>query len=370
MQEKLRLVNNPGLGAARILAFSVGILWISCQTTTGTSSEASTTSTVPSAVRDNRGPLVYVSNEESTEISVIDASNDTLLGHIFVGKRPRGIKVSPDGKKLFVALSGSPMAPPGTDESKLPPPDRSADGIAIVDLATEKLERTLSTGDDPESFDISADGKTLYVSNEDAATTTVVSLPSGKVIAVIPVGGEPEGVRLRPDGKVVYVTSEEENEVAVIDTGANKVIAKIETGARPRGIAFTADGSRAYVTAEQGGSVAVIDAKKHAILSEIKIESPGAKPMGVILSPSGDTAYVTCGRGGVVAVIDVATNRVLRILQGIGTRPWGIGITPDGRRLYTANGPSNDVSVIDLSTGVVSKRISAGRGPWGIAIVH
>jgi YVTN family beta-propeller protein len=353
----------------RVLSLSAGILWISCQATTGAGS-ANAVQGAPSGASEHRGPLVYVSNEESTEISVIDATSDTLLTSIFVGKRPRGIKVSPDGKKLFVALSGSPMAPPGTDESKLPPPDRSADGIAIVDLATQKLERTLSTGDDPESFDISADGKTLYVSNEDAGTATVVSLPSGQVIAVVPVGGEPEGVRLRPDGKVVYVTSEEENEVAVIDTATNKVIAKIETGARPRGIAFTADSSRAYVTAEQGGSVAVIDAKKHALVSEIKVESPGAKPMGVVLSPSGDTAYVSCGRGGVIAVIDVATNRVSRILPGIGTRPWGIGVTPDGRKLYTANGPSNDVSVVDVSTGVVSKRISAGKGPWGIALVR
>ena len=90
--------------------------------------------------------------------------------------------------------------------------------------------------------------------------------------------------------------------------------------------------------------------------------------MGVVLSPSGDTAYVTCGRGGAIAVIDVATNRVLKVLPGIGTRPWGIGISPDGRKLYTANGPSNDVSVVDVNTGAVLKRIAAGKGPWGIAV--
>src|SRR5215813_10900698 len=131
-------------------------------------------------------PLVYVSNEESTEISLIDSSTDRLVGNIFVGKRPRGIKISPDGKSLFVALSGSPMAPP----------DRSADGIAVVDMAAGRLARTLSTGEDPESFDFTPDGKTLYVSNEDAGTVTVVSLPSGQIVGTVPVGAEPEGVRL------------------------------------------------------------------------------------------------------------------------------------------------------------------------------
>ncbi len=346
---------------------AAAIFCLSCQTT-GTGAALPASAAESPNHRGARGPLVYVSNEESTEISVIDGTTDTLLTRIFVGKRPRGIKVSPDGKSLFVALSGSPIAPPGTDESKLPPPDRAADGIAIVDLVTQKLQRTLSTGEDPESFDISSDGSTLYVSNEDVGTASVVRLPSGEIGAVVKVGGEPEGVRLRPDNKVVYVTSEEENEVAVIETSTNKVIAKIETAARPRGIAFTSDGQRAYVTAEQGGSVAVIDAQRHQLLSEIKIDLPGAKPMGVVLSPRGDTAYVTCGRGGAIAVIDVATNQVLKILPGIGTRPWGIGISPDGRKLYTANGPSNDVSVVDVNTGAVLKRISAGKGPWGIAV--
>jgi hypothetical protein len=45
----------------------------------------------------------------------------------------------------------------------------SADGIGVVDLAT-KLARKYG-GDDPEVFDLSPDGSTIHVSNEDAAQT-------------------------------------------------------------------------------------------------------------------------------------------------------------------------------------------------------
>src|SRR5947207_12022516 len=76
---------------------------------------------------------VYVTNEASGNLSVIDAEKQEVVATAPLGKRPRGIKASPDGKTLYVALSGSPSAPPGTDESKLPPPDRSADGIGEVD---------------------------------------------------------------------------------------------------------------------------------------------------------------------------------------------------------------------------------------------
>jgi YVTN family beta-propeller protein len=51
---------------------------------------------------------VYVTNEDSHDLTVVNADNDSVLGTIAVGTRPRGVKVSRDGKWVFVALSGSP----------------------------------------------------------------------------------------------------------------------------------------------------------------------------------------------------------------------------------------------------------------------
>src|SRR5262245_41158056 len=70
------------------------------------------------------GPRLYVTNEVSGDLSVIDATTQTVIKTIPLGKRPRGIQISPDKTKFYVALSGSPIAGPGVDESKLPPPDR------------------------------------------------------------------------------------------------------------------------------------------------------------------------------------------------------------------------------------------------------
>src|SRR6185503_7078136 len=96
-----------------------------------------------------KGPRVYVSNEDSNDISIIDSATDEVTANIFVGKRPRGIRLSPDGTMLLVALSGSPKDPPGArSDAGRPPPDRAADGIALVDVATEKLVRTIPSGKD------------------------------------------------------------------------------------------------------------------------------------------------------------------------------------------------------------------------------
>src|SRR6516165_8575683 len=127
------------------------------------------------------GPLIYVSDEIGGNIVAVDPAGAKVVATIAVGKRPRGIKLSHDGKLLYVAVTGSPLGGPNVDESKLPPADRNADGIGVVDLAAKKLVRVLKSGQDPESFDISPDGKTLYVSNEETAEMSVLDLASGEI---------------------------------------------------------------------------------------------------------------------------------------------------------------------------------------------
>jgi len=317
--------------------------------------------------------LLYVSAEEGGEVVIIDAGAGEVVGRVPVGKRPRGLKLSGDGKHLFVALSGSPRGGPGVDESKLPPADRAADGIGMVEVASRKVMRTFDSGQDPESFDVSRDGRTLYVSNEESAEMSVLDLTAAKVIAKVPVGGEPEGVTLRPDGKFVYVTSEVSNQVFVVGLPSRKVVAQIATGARPRAVAFSRDGAKAFVTCELGGEVTVIDTKKLTPVAHIKIEAHAKaplppRPMGIVLAPDGKHLYVSNGRGASVAEIDVKTEQVSRFLDGVGDRPWGIAVSRDGRSLYTANGPSQDVSIIDIAAWNVTKKVAIGGLPWGIAV--
>ena len=311
---------------------------------------------------------VYVTNESSGELSIIDSAS-LQTKTLPLGKRPRGIHASPDGNTIYVALSGSPIAGPGVDESKLPPPDRSADGIGVFDVKQQKIVRVIPSGIDPENFDVSNDGKLMVVSNEDDSRATLLDIASGKIIHTFPVGEEPEGVKFTPDGKFAYVTSEDTGTIAVLDIATGKVVSTIKVGRRPRSVAFLPDGSRAYVNAENDGSVVVINVHKREATETISLGPPGViKPMAVLLSHDAKTLYVSTGRGHKLFVIDTAANRVTSSFE-VGERPWGIALSPDGKTLYTANGPSNDVSVVDLATQKVTAKVKVGRGPWGVIVV-
>ena len=65
---------------------------------------------------------VYVSNERSQTVSVIDGTTDRVTATIPVGTRPRGVHVAPDGRRLYVALSDNAQRVQG-----------SGDGIAVIE---------------------------------------------------------------------------------------------------------------------------------------------------------------------------------------------------------------------------------------------
>jgi YVTN family beta-propeller protein len=317
-----------------------------------------------------KGERVYVSDEDGGNVVVISTSSDAVIATIPVGKRPRGLRVSPDGTRLFVALSGLPKAGPGADESKLPPADPSADGIGIVDLSSLKFLRKIPAGRDPELFDVTSDGKRLWVSNEDAAEASLVDIDAGQVLRKVPVGKEPEGVGIPPGGKVVYITNEADNSVSVLDIETGAPVAQVATGGRPRSVVFTQDGKRAFVACETTHALTIIDAQSHTRVGDVDLPGTLVRPMGMVVSPDGHTLYATGGRGKTIHVIglDDATPGVKNTIAEVGVRPWGIGITHKGDRLYTANGSTGDVSVIDTATGAVSRHIAVGGSPWGIAV--
>ena len=319
------------------------------------------------------GPRLYVSDETGGAVVVVDPAAGQVVERIPVGKRPRGIRVLRDGTTLLVALSGSPIAGPGVDESKLPPADRAADGIGVVDLKARKVVRVLPSGQDPESFDLSPDEKTLYVSNEETAEMSVLDLSTGTLTTRVRIGEEPEGVTTRPDGGEVWVTCEGDNHVYAVDTTTLKVVARIATGARPRTIVFTRDGKTAFVTNENSASVSVVDTATHKPASKDGIIFPKVKgaptpprPMGAVLSPDGRDVLVSLGRATSIATIAVEGRKIAATIQDVGARPWGIDVNHDGTQAYTANGPSGDVSIVDVAARSVARKVQTGGSPWGI----
>src|SRR5689334_18579597 len=157
-----------------------------------------------------KGPFAYVTNERDGTITVIDTNTDHVYSTIKVGGRLRGIRLSNDRQKIWVAISYPTNQSQGEDK------------IAELDPSGKVLAK-YEAGTDPENFAIDKAAARLYIANEDAGTASITDVKTNRVIANMPVGVEPEGAAISPDGRWVYITSESSSTVTVIDTQTDQV---------------------------------------------------------------------------------------------------------------------------------------------------
>ncbi len=78
----------------------------------------------------------------------------------------------------------------------------------------------------------------LLVAIHDKDMVAVVDLTTMKVARTIPVVDQPQEMLIRPDGKFAYVSGRPSNKIAVIDLGQWKMTGTIEAGAYPDGLAW------------------------------------------------------------------------------------------------------------------------------------
>jgi YVTN family beta-propeller protein len=315
--------------------------------------------------------LVCVSNEKSGDVSIIDGTNNKLLTTVPVGRRPRGVHASDDGRLLYVALSGSPYyedLPLDAEGNVVKYADHSADGIAVIDLKRGTLIRRFSVGSDPEQFLVDPSGARIYVSNRDTATVSVIDITSGKIISRIPVGRGPGGISYSSNGKLIYVTCEADNWLFSIDPQNNRIVDQYPVGPNPRSIISMPNGSSSFVPCATTNQINIVNMTNLALVNAVSLPKD-THPDSIAVARDGRTLYVTSGSAGKVCLVDVPGKSYITSIN-VGPHPRGISISPSGKMLYVANGPSNDVSVIDAETAQEIKRIKVGKSPWGITTVQ
>jgi PQQ-dependent catabolism-associated beta-propeller protein len=296
---------------------------------------------------------IFVSDEASDCVTAVDGATLRPIECIHVGKRPRGLVASADGKRLYVAVG---------DDNR----------IAIVDTATRKLLRSFPTPD-PETFALSPDERDIFIANENDSLMSQIRIADGKVLRQVEVGGEPEGTAISPDGRIVVQASETGSMAHVIDAATGAVKSNLIVDTRPRYIAFTPDGARFWVSSEVRGTVTVFDSASLKPAGKIDFDSAGLtdniiQAVGTRFTRDGKRAFVALGRGKLVAEVDPATLKIVRTWP-VGLRAWNLALSPDEGRLYTADGLDGTMSVIDLRTNTALPPVKLGGKPWGIVAV-
>jgi len=136
------------------------------------------------------GKQFFVADMNSDGVYLIDAASFRQTGFLPTGKGAHGLYPSRDGKKLYVTNRGTHM---GDTKPK------GAGSIGVIDFATAKVEKIwpIPGGGSPDMGNVSADGKTLWVSGRFDGVVYAIDTTSGAV-KTIPVGREPHGLTVWP----------------------------------------------------------------------------------------------------------------------------------------------------------------------------
>lgn len=136
------------------------------------------------------GKLLFVADMQADGVYLIDTESFKQTGFIPTGRGAHGLYPSRDGRKLYVTNRGTHMG------------DVKAHGIgsvSVIDFATRKVEKTwpIPGGGSPDMGNVSADGKLLWLSGRFDRVVYAIDTTSGAV-KTIPVGTEPHGLTIWP----------------------------------------------------------------------------------------------------------------------------------------------------------------------------
>jgi YVTN family beta-propeller protein len=136
------------------------------------------------------GKRFYVADMHADGVFIVDGDTFKEVGFINTGKGTHGIYPSRDGKKLYVANRGS---------HKIHGLKGGPGSVSVVDFATEKVEATwpVPGGGSPDMGNVSADGKTLWLSGRYDHVVYAFDTTTGEA-RVIKVGIEPHGLAVWP----------------------------------------------------------------------------------------------------------------------------------------------------------------------------
>jgi len=229
-----------------------------------------------------------------------------------VGYFPFGVAVSPDGERVYVTNTYKGCVTKTCKGKKSSNKDENYFSVHVINTATNNVTDTVPVGSFPKGITVSPDGKKVYVTNSWNDNVSVIDTAINAVTATVPVGRFPEGIAINPTGTKVYVTNSLDDNVSIIDTRTNDVIAMVNVGINPVGVAVNPEGTKVYVTnvgnfSVPDNTVSVIDTATDNVTATVKV---GKQPIGILVSPDGEKVYVANNSDDNISVIDTATNNV------------------------------------------------------------
>jgi len=168
------------------------------------------------------GRYAFASCEFAGRMIKLDLRTQSLVGTLKLGNgltSPQDVKLSPDGRVLYVA-------------------DQMSAGLWEIDPVSFRVIGFLHTGAGAHGLYPSRDAKLMYVSNRQAGSISVVSFATRRVLTtwVLPQPASPDMGGVSADGSTLWLSGRYNAVVYAINTRTGGLRAEIPVGLGPHGL--------------------------------------------------------------------------------------------------------------------------------------
>lgn len=220
-------------------------------------------------VIDAEDTLAYVASQEHSIVFVVNIQNGSILRKVKLPEDslPHGIRLTPDGKNLLIAMIGEKA-------------------IGIMNTETSALE-LVRTSDKVVQVAVTPDGRYVFGSLYGTKSIARYDLSTKKLDTVrLPDGAKwPIQLYPTPDSQSLYVADQgfyfdepTSNQIYEIDIASLQVVKSYTGGQAPHGVVVSHDGKKVYVTNLLSDTISVIDTTTDTITNTIAV---GEKTNGI-----------------------------------------------------------------------------------------
>ena len=301
------------------------------------------------------GPQLILTAKNANKVQFFDSATLAKTGEIDMPASTHEMIRSPDGGKVYASVYGGGIFGKNKD------PDRR---IAVIDLASKKLERTIDVGDNYAPHSVMMDaGGTLW-STAELGNAVLAIDPETDKVERIDLGGAPHWITVSHSTGKLFASFKTKETVAVVDTASRRMTSKIAIPHGAEGIAVSPDGETLFVCAHWKGVVHVIDARTHALRRTLPIAgAPGEANQLRRVRVSPDGRYV-CASSHVDNFSAVYDADALKQIGGFATpkAPMGFGFAADGMHAYLCCHDAAITMEFDLGSGRVTRQFPTAAG--------
>ncbi|MCK5553491.1 MAG: beta-propeller fold lactonase family protein [Deltaproteobacteria bacterium] len=288
---------------------------------------------------------IYVTNEDSDNVSVINRSVGKVVSTVAVGKKPKGIAASPDGNFIFVANSGS-------------------DNISVINTSTNRVVHTINLdfGDQPVDLAIDPSGRNLLVANYRTNSILVIDAFSFQIIRRIEVGRGPVAIGIDTRRNKAYIANSLSNDVTVFGIFSQRVSTAIKVESQPFDVAVDSRRRRVFIINRGSNNLTVIDSSNDRVIGRVTV---GVNAAGVAVEPGRDRIFVSKERSNQVLFLRPSLNSITNSVM-VADSPNRLILDAEKRKLFVVNRRSNTLTVIDKVTARKEATIKVGSKPFEV----